>query len=162
MIKIRKANRDDLSQIVRILAGDKLGKFREEFAEPLPENYIKAFEKIDANPSQLLLVAEDETSQVVGTMQLSFLQYLTYRGGLRAQAEAVFIREDFRGKGIGSELMKYAIEYSKQRGAHLIQLTTDKQRPDAIRFYEKLGFKASHEGMKFHFDNRDNFNKAKN
>jgi ribosomal protein S18 acetylase RimI-like enzyme len=58
--------------------------------------------------------------------------------------------------------MKYAIEYSKQRGAHLIQLTTDKQRPDAIRFYEKLGFKASHEGMKFHFDNRDNFNKAKN
>ena len=148
MIKIRKAVLDDLSQIIGILAGDKLGKFREEFAEPLPVNYIKAFEKIDANPSQLLLAAEDETGQVVGTMQLTFIQYLTYRGGLRAQAESVFVREDFRGKGVGTELMKFAIEQSKLRGAHLLQLTTDKQRPDAKRFYEKLGFKASHEGMK--------------
>ncbi len=152
MIKIRKANGDDLLQIIRILAGDKLGKLREEFAEPLPEFYITAFEKIDKNPSQLLLVAEDETGQVVGTMQLTFIQYLTYRGGLRAQAEAVFVREDFRGKGVGSKLMKYAIDQSKLRGAHLIQLTTDKQRPEAVKFYEKLGFKASHEGMKLHFN----------
>lgn len=151
MIKIRKAVAEDLSQIIRILAGDKLGKFREEFAEPLPVNYTNAFEKIDANPSQLLLVAEDETGQVVGTMQLTFIQYLTYRGGLRAQAESVFVREDIRGKGVGTELMKFAIEQSIQTGAHLLQLTTDKQRPDAKRFYEKLGFKASHEGMKLHF-----------
>lgn len=152
MVKIRKAELKDLSQIVRILAGDKLGKFREEFAEPLPVNYTNAFEKIDANPSQILLVAEDETGQVVGTMQLSFIQYLTYRGGLRAQAEAVFVREDCRGNGIGSSLMKYAIEQSMQRGAHLLQLTTDKQRPEAVKFYEKLGFKATHEGMKLHFN----------
>lgn len=99
-----------------------------------------------------MLVAEDETGQVVGTMQLTFIQYLTYRGGLRAQAEAVFVREDFRGKGVGSKLMKYAIDQSKLRGAHLIQLTTDKQRPEAVKFYEKLGFKASHEGMKLHFN----------
>ena len=160
MIKIRKAKRDDLSQIIKILAGDKLGKFREEFAEPLPVNYTNAFEKIDANPSQLLLVAEDETGQVAGTMQLSFIQYLTYRGGLRAQAEAVFVREDCRGKGVGSRLMKYAIEQSMQRGAHLLQLTTDKQRPEAVKFYEKLGFKASHEGMKLHFNLSNDINKS--
>ncbi|MBK6878683.1 MAG: GNAT family N-acetyltransferase [Ignavibacteria bacterium] len=151
-MKIRKAELNDLSQIAKILAGDKLGRFREEFAEPLPVNYIDAFEKIDANPSQILLVAEGETGQVVGTMQLSFIQYLTYRGGLRAQAEAVFVREDCRGKGVGSRLMKYAIEQSMQRGAHLLQLTTDKQRPEAVKFYEKLGFKASHEGMKLHIN----------
>jgi GNAT superfamily N-acetyltransferase len=150
MIKIRKATCDDVTQIVSILAGDKLGKVREKFSEPVPEEYFHAFEVIDKDPSQLLVVAENDSGEVVGTMQLTFIQYLTYRGGLRAQAEAVFVREDFRGKGIGSELIKFAIAYSKHRGAHLLQLTTDKQRPDAIRFYEKLGFKATHEGMKFH------------
>jgi len=87
----------------------------------------------------------------MGTLQLSFIQYLTYQGGIRAQIEAVRIRKDKRGEGLGETLFKWAIERAKDRNAHLIQLTTDKKRPEALKFYEKLGFKASHEGMKLHF-----------
>ena len=80
--------------------------------------------------------------------RLSFIQYLTYRGGLRAQIEAVRIQKKFRGKGFGKEIFKWAIKRSKEKGAHLVQLTTDKQRPDAIEFYKALGFRDSHTGMK--------------
>lgn len=94
---------------------------------------------------------ENEEKEVIGTMQLSFIQYLTYQGGIRAQIEAVRVRQDQRGKGIGEKMFKWAIERARERKAHLIQLTTDKKRPEALKFYEKLGFKASHEGMKLHF-----------
>jgi GNAT superfamily N-acetyltransferase len=83
---------------------------------------------------------------------LSFIQYLTYRGGIRAQIEAVRIRKDKRGLGIGKTMFKWAINRAKERNAHLLQLTTDKKRPKAIKFYEDLGFKATHEGMKIHFE----------
>jgi len=83
---------------------------------------------------------------------LKHYNYLTYQGGIRAQIEAVRIREDQRGKGIGEKLFKWAINRSKEKGAHLLQLTTDKKRPEALKFYEKLGFTASHDGMKLHFD----------
>ena len=83
-------------------------------------------------------------------MQLSFIPYLTYQGGIRAQIEAVRIRKDKGGGGIGDALFRWAIERAKVRGAHVVQLTTDKKRPEAKRFYEKLGFKATHEGMKLH------------
>lgn len=92
-----------------------------------------------------------DTETILGCLQLSFLQYLTYQGGIRAQIEAVRIREDHRGKGIGEKMFSWAIERAKQRKAHLIQLTTDKKRPEALNFYEKLGFQATHEGMKLHF-----------
>ncbi len=151
-ITIRRATKDDLIQIIRILASDKLGKLREDLSSEVSENYYAAFGKIDKDSSQMLVVAENENEEIVGTMQLSFIQYLSYRGGLRAQAETVFVREDCRGKGVGSKLMMFALDEAKQRGAHLIQLTTDKQRPEAVRFYEKLGFNASHEGMKLHFN----------
>ena len=88
---------------------------------------------------------------MIGTMHLTFLTYLTYRGGKRAQIEAVRIRADKRGKGLGETMFQWAIDRAKERGAHLLQLTTDKERPDTIRFYERLGFKASHVGMKLHF-----------
>ena len=94
---------------------------------------------------------ENDKREIIGTLQLSFIQYLTYQGGIRAQIEAVRIREDQRRKGIGEKMFTWAIERAKERKAHLIQLTTDKKRPDALRFYEKLGFEASHEGMKLHF-----------
>ena len=84
-------------------------------------------------------------------MQLTFIPYLTYQGGIRAQIEAVRIKKDKRGLGLGEEMFKWAIERAKGRGAHVLQLTSDKQRPEAIKFYEKLGFTASHEGMKLHF-----------
>jgi len=147
---LRQAKREDVFEIVKMIANDKLGKLREDFKHPLPNTYYAAFENIKNDDNQELIVVENE-EEVIGTMQLSFIQYLTYQGGIRAQIEAVRVREDQRGKGIGEKMFKWAIERAKERKAHLIQLTTDKKRPEALKFYEKLGFKASHEGMKLHF-----------
>jgi GNAT superfamily N-acetyltransferase len=151
-MKFRKAVRDDVPVIVQLLANDKLGQLREDYKSPLPEVYFKAFEQIDKDPNQELIVVENEFDEIVGTLQLSFIQYLTYQGGIRAQIEAVRVRDDVRGEGIGQKLFEWAIKRAKERNAHLLQLTTDKKRPDAIKFYEKLGFVASHEGMKIFFD----------
>ena len=134
-----------------MLADDELGQLRENYQDPLPELYYDAFANIYKDPNQELTVIENEAGEIIGTLQLSFIQYLTYQGGIRAQIEAVRIRSDQRGQGIGEAVFTWAIQRAKERGAHVLQLTTDKQRPDAIRFYEKLGFKASHEGMKLHF-----------
>jgi len=148
----RKAERKDVSKIVAMIADDELGKSRENYQLPLPSEYIKAFENIIADNNQELIVVVDESEEVIGTLQLSFIQYLTYRGGIRAQIEAVRIRKDKRGLGIGKTMFKWAIDRAKERNAHLLQLTSDKKRPQAIKFYEALGFKATHEGMKIHFD----------
>lgn len=150
-MNIRKATEKDLVAIVRMLADDKLGQQRERFEEPLPSSYTDAFAHIQNDPWQELMVVENEDGEVIGTFQLSFIQYLTYQGGIRAQIESVRIRKDQRGSGLGSRMFEYAIERAKARGAHVLQLTTDKQRPEALRFYEALGFVASHEGMKLHF-----------
>jgi len=147
----RPAQKEDVKFIVAMIANDKLGKLRENYQNPLPEKYYQAFQNIDNDPNQELIVIENKETEIIGTMQLSFIQYLTYQGGIRAQIEAVRIREDQRGKGIGEQLFLWAIERAKVRGAHLLQLTTDKKRPDAIQFYKKLGFIDSHEGMKMHF-----------
>ena len=149
-MKFREANRVDVPVIIQMIANDKLGKLREDYTIPLSEAYYAAFEKIDKDQSQELIVIEDEKGEIIGTMQLSFIQYLTYKGGIRAQVEGVRIRKDQRGKGIGEKMVKWAIERAKQRKVHLIQLTTDKKRPEALKFYEKLGFVASHEGLKLH------------
>ena len=147
----RKATKADVPFIVQMIADDELGKLRENYQNPLPEVYYQAFANIDQDPSQELIVIENDEGEIIGTLQLSFIQYLTYQGGIRAQIEAVRIRSDQRGKGIGETLFKWAINRAKEKDAHLLQLTSDKQRPDAIRFYEQLGFKATHEGMKLHF-----------
>lgn len=149
-MKIRKAKESDISAIVALLANDKLGKLRENYKEPLPQKYYDAFKAINEDQNQELIVFENETEQIIGTMQLSFIPYLTYQGGVRAQIEAVRVHEDYRNKGIGQQLFEWAIQRAKQKGAHVVQLTTDKKRPDALKFYEKLGFTASHEGMKLH------------
>jgi len=146
----RKATENDVSIIVEMIADDELGKKRENFQKPLPNEYLKAFKKIDSDENQELIVVENENSEIIGTLQLSFVQYLTYRGGIRAQIEAVRIRKDKRGLGIGKIMFDWAINRAKERKVHLLQLTTDKKRPKAIKFYEDLGFKASHEGMKIH------------
>lgn len=151
-MKFRKAVREDVPAIVQLLANDKLGQLREDYRDPLPEKYYRAFEQIERDPNQELIVTENNAEEIIGTLQMSFIQYLTYRGGIRAQIEAVRVREDLRGEGIGQKLFEWAIQRAKERKAHLLQLTTDKSRPEALRFYEKLGFKASHEGMKIHFD----------
>lgn len=149
-MNFRKANRGDIPFIVQMLADDKLGKKRERFSDPLPDTYYLAFDKINKDENQELIVIDDGDNGIIGTLQLSFIQYLTYQGGIRAQIEAVRIREDQRGKGIGETVFRWAIIRSKERGAHVLQLTTDKKRPEAVHFYEKLGFIASHEGMKLH------------
>lgn len=146
---IRTARRDDLPAIVRLLADDRLGRSRERFAEPLPEAYVAAYEKIDADPDNALIVAEADGA-IVGVLQLTFIPHLTYQGGTRAQIEGVRVDGGCRGRGIGRSLLERAIARSRERGCHLVQLTADKQRPDAHRFYESLGFRASHEGMKLH------------
>ncbi|WP_350288157.1 GNAT family N-acetyltransferase [uncultured Croceitalea sp.] len=147
---IRSALKKDVVAIVEMIANDKLGKRRENFQSPLPNSYYEAFYNITTDPNQELMVLENDSQEVIGTLQLSFIQYLTYQGGIRAQIEAVRIHEEYRGKGIGQELFKWAIARAKEKGAHVVQLTTDKKRPEALAFYEKLGFKASHAGMKLH------------
>lgn len=147
----RKATKYDLEFIVQMIADDELGQSREQFQVPLPAEYLAAFENIDQDPNQELIVIENGQSELIGTLQLSFIQYLTYRGGVRAQIEAVRIRRDHRGRGLGKTMFQWAIQRAKDKNAHLVQLTTDKQRPEAIAFYEDLGFVASHEGMKLHF-----------
>ena len=151
-MKFREATKNDLLQIVEMITDDELGKTRENYQIPLPVEYLNAFEKINSDENQELIVVENEDLEIIGTLQLSFIQYLTYRCGIRAQIEAVRIRNDKRGLGIGKIMFEWAINRAKERKVHLLQLTTDKKRPKAIKFYEKLGFKQSHEGMKMHFN----------
>ena len=145
----RRASRDDLPAIVALLADDPLGARRETYATPLPESYSAAFEAIERDENNELIVAEIG-GKVIGVLQMTFIPGITYRGGWRALIEGVRISSELRSSGLGRKLFEWAIERARQRHCHLVQLTSDKARPDAIRFYESLGFTASHEGMKLH------------
>ncbi|MGE7183901.1 N-acetyltransferase family protein [Peribacillus sp. NPDC006672] len=147
MVTFRNANIKDLSEIVQMLADDVLGRERERYENPLPESYRKAFESIDSDENNELIVA-CLGEEIVGVQQITFTPYITYQGGWRATIEGVRTASSERGKGIGSKLILYAIERAKERGCHIIQLTTDKKREETLHFYERLGFKATHEGMK--------------
>ena len=148
----RKVTKNEIESIVEMIADDELGKSREKFQIPLPKEYYAAFENINNDANQELIVVENEDLKIIGTFQLSFIQYLTYCGGIRAQIEGVRVHNDFRRIGLGEKIFKWAIERAKQKDAHVLQLTTDKKRPDAIQFYKKLGFVSSHEGMKLYFN----------
>jgi GNAT superfamily N-acetyltransferase len=148
-LSFRLATREDLDDIVRMLADDPLGAKRETYASPLPETYHKAFEAIDRDPNNDLVIAI-LAGRVVGVLQLTFIPYLTYRGSWRALIEGVRVDSTTRSGGIGKKMVEWAIERAKRRGCHMVQLTSDKSRPDAIRFYEGLGFVPSHEGLKLH------------
>lgn len=147
---IRTAHARDLYAIVQLLAQDKLGKNRESASESVNPAYIAAYEQIAKDPNQELVVGVSDTNEVIGTLQISYIQYLTYKGGLRGQIEAVRIKASFRGQKLGAQLVKWAIDRCEQKGAHLVQLTTDKRRPESITFYKKMGFQDTHEGMKLH------------
>jgi len=146
-VTFRTAVIDDLPDIVRLLADDFLGAQREEYADPLPESYVRAFEEIDADENNYLIVAEMD-GNVAGTLQLTLTPSISFRGGKRATVESVRVDERSRGKGIGREMMLWAIALAKQKCCISMQLTTNADRTDAHRFYEQLGFKASHVGMK--------------
>lgn len=143
----RLAVRSDLVRIVQLLADDPLGRARETFSVPLASSYERAFDAIVADRNNELIVAE-QAGTVVGVLQITFIPYLTHRGSWRALIEGVRVAAEVRSTGVGRRLFMWAIARARERECQLVQLTTDKSRPDAIRFYESLGFRASHEGMK--------------
>ncbi|WP_343713897.1 GNAT family N-acetyltransferase [Inquilinus sp.] len=143
-VTMRPARAGDLPAILRLLADDPLGKNREAAVEA---PYQAAFAAIAADPNHEMVVAE-LNGQIVGCFQLSFIPGLSRRGAWRAQIESVRIDSALRGRGAGRAMMEWAIARARARGCALVQLTTDKRRPDAHRFYARLGFVASHEGMK--------------
>lgn len=145
----RAAERCDLPSIVRLLAEDPLGATRERCESPLPNRYYVAFDAITIDPNNELIVV-DSGNSVIGVMQITFIPYLTYQGGWRALIEGVRIDASARSQGLGRRMFEWAIQRARERDCHLLQLTTDKSRPEALRFYQSLGFVASHEGMKLH------------
>ncbi|WP_416970145.1 GNAT family N-acetyltransferase [Streptomyces sp. 4F14] len=144
-LTIRGAGADDLPAIVALLADDPLGARRESPDDLAP--YRAAFERIGADPNQRLVVAV-RAGEVVGTLQLTIVPGLSRKGSTRSIIEAVRIRADERGGGLGTRFIEWAVEESRREGCQLVQLTSDATRVDAHRFYERLGFEASHVGFK--------------
>jgi GNAT superfamily N-acetyltransferase len=145
---IRHATREDLPAIVAMLADDDVNAGKECFADPLPASYYEAFERIEADPSNELFVAENDAGEVAGTFQVTWIPHLLNRGSLRAHVEMVWVRHDQRKSGIGEAMMRYAIAKARERGAFMVQLTSNRKRADAHRFYERLGFEPTHTGFK--------------
>ena len=143
----RHASESDIPVLIKMLSDDSLGKLREDASTPVNPCYLKAIRHIQNDPNNELTVVESDGA-IVGMLQLTFIPYLTYQGSWRCLIEGVRIKESFRGKGLGTQVFQWAIERARERKCHIVQLTSDKQRTDAIRFYENLGFNASHEGFK--------------
>ena len=150
-IVFRTATAADLPAIVALLDDDDLSKGREDASLPLDPRYLAAFEAISADPNQLQIVA-DLDGKVVGTMQLSFLAGIAFRGSWRGQIEAVRISRDLRGQGLGQRMIEWAVERCRERGCRMAQLTSKLDRVDAHRFYERMGWKKSHAGFKLQLD----------
>ncbi len=149
----RRAKLDDLKEIVSLLADDKLGRMREQAGDEVAQAYLDAFAKIDSNPNQYLMVVENDF-KVIGTCHLTLMPSLTFSGSTRLQIEAVRVDQRIRGQNVGQKMIEFAVNWGFDQGATIIQLTTNKERPDALRFYEKLGFKATHEGMKLYLEQK--------
>jgi GNAT superfamily N-acetyltransferase len=147
MPEIRRAERNDVATIVALLADDTLGQSREIVSDPPADEYLAAFEAIDTDPNQLLAVMVGG-GEIVATLQLSFIPGLARRGALRGQIEAVRVASNRRGQGLGERLFAWAIGECRRRGCQFVQLTTDRSRSDAHRFYNRLGFEPSHVGYK--------------
>ena len=142
---VRRAALSDVTAIVELLRDDVLGRKRE--SADLAD-YERPFREIDSDPRHFLAVVQDADGRVVGTMQLTLLPGLSRGGATRLQIEAVRVAADIRGSGLGEQMLLWAEEHGKQAGATLVQLTTDKSRTGAHRFYDRLGYAASHEGYK--------------
>lgn len=146
-ITFRRAQAADLPAIISMLADDDLGSTREDASLPVNQKYRAAFDAIDKDLNQYLAVVE-QANEIIGCLQLTFIPGLSRLGMWRGQIESVRIASSHRGSGLGRKMFEWAITECRKRGCELVQLTTDKARPEALKFYEKLGFKASHEGMK--------------
>ncbi len=146
-VQLRRACKEDLPAIVALLADDGLGHGREDARLPLDAAYISAFDALDRDPNQFLVVAQ-EGEVIAATMQLTFIVGVSRKGAWRCQIEAVRVAASHRGSGLGQHMFEFAIKESRSRGCSLVQLTSDKTRGDAHRFYDRLGFVASHIGYK--------------
>ncbi len=145
---VDRARAEDVPAVVRLLRDDVVGVGREGAPDGPLEGYREAFATIDADPHQLLVVVRDEAGVVVGTLQLTFLRTLSRGGALRMQVEAVRVASSMRGRGLGGLLLTWAAEHGQARGAVIAQLTSDLRRDGAHRFYERLGWRHTHAGMK--------------
>ena len=148
--RMRRAAPPDLPAIVALLAADQPGAIRDGGEDLAP--YVRAFRAIDADPAQLLVTVTTDAGVVVGTQQLTFIPGLARRGSLRAQIEAVRVHQAHRSRGLGAAMLSWAIAEARHRGCGLVQVTTDKRRSDAHRFYQRLGFVNSHEGLKLRLE----------
>lgn len=146
-IEIRPLRRQELAAVVNLLADDALGQGRERADGDLHPDYLAAFEAIESDPAHEVLVAV-ANDEVLGCLQLSFLPGLSRRGMWRGQIEGVRVARSARGQGLGRQLMQWAIDACRERGCGLVQLTSDIRRTEAARFYESMGFTASHVGFK--------------
>ena len=144
-----KATIHDLTAIVALLLDDELGQTREQLEDNLDQRYIDAFHRIDSDPNQYLMVVRI-SDEIVGTCHLTIMPSLTFTGSTRMQIEAVRVSTTYRGQKIGDWMMQAAFEFAKSNHVSMIQLTTNKKRPRAKQFYERLGFETSHEGMKLY------------
>ncbi|MET4043211.1 GNAT family N-acetyltransferase [Bradyrhizobium sp. RT6a] len=149
-VSIRPARREDVAAIVTMLADDHLGRARERVEDPLPASYYEAFARVERDQNLQLVVAESE-GRVVGCLQLAILPGLSSQGGLRGLLEDVRVASDCRSRGIGEQLVQWAVTEAKARGCNLVELLTHQTRTDAQRFYKRLGFTASHVGMTVRF-----------
>ena len=147
-ITIRPCRADDLEQVIGLLADDMLGAGREaRDADVAP--YRAAFSEIEADPRNTVYVAEAE-GRIVGCYQITIIPNLSFQGGRRAQIEGVRVTGEMRGRGLGEQLMRHAIEIAREHGCRIVQLTSNRERSDALRFYERLGFGPSHVGFKLY------------
>jgi ribosomal protein S18 acetylase RimI-like enzyme len=150
-ITIRRAGRDDVGSIVAMLADDRLGAARERLEDPLPPSYFRAFEAVDRDPNIQLVVAQDGDGAIVGCLQLCILPGLSSQGASRGLLEDVRVASHCRSRGIGEQLVQWAVGEARARGCKLVELLTHHTRVDAQRFYERLGFERSHVGMTLRF-----------
>ena len=155
-VNYRIATKEDLPAIIKMLVDDQLGSTREDQSLPVNSKYLEAFEIIENDPNNELIVLEslnikskkNPAPSIIGILQLTYIPYLTYQGSWRCLIEGVRIHEDYRRQGLGTELFVWAIQRAKEKHCNIVQLTSNKERSEAIRFYEALGFEASHEGFK--------------
>ena len=150
-VTIRRACRDDVGAIVAMLADDPLGSARERIEDPLPPDYFQAFERLDHDPNIRLVVAQDGEGAVVGCLQLCILPGLSSQGASRGLIEDVRVAAQCRSRGIGEQLVQWALAEARAQGCRLVELFTHHSRGDAQRFYKRLGFQPSHVGMTLRF-----------
>jgi ribosomal protein S18 acetylase RimI-like enzyme len=150
-VRIRPADGNDVAAIVAMLADDALGRGRERLEDPLPPSYFQALERVERDPNIQLVVAEGEGGEVIGCLQLCILPGLSSQGACRALIEDVRVASHHRGRGIGEQLVQWAVAEARGQGCKLVELLTHNTRVDAQRFYKRLGFQASHVGMTIRF-----------